>query len=44
MPGFSQVEVKGKNHGFLAGDKSHPENAGHLSADLGYASTCNAKC
>lgn len=25
VPGFSQVEVKGKNHVFLAGDKSHPE-------------------
>ncbi|XP_065869746.1 pentatricopeptide repeat-containing protein At1g09410, mitochondrial-like [Euphorbia lathyris] len=24
-PGFSQVEVKGKNHVFLVGDRSHPQ-------------------
>lgn len=25
VPGFNQIEVKGKNHVFFAGDKSHPE-------------------
>lgn len=25
VPGFSQVEVKGKNHVFFAGDTSHPQ-------------------